>query len=205
MAKEETPLQSDQQSQPEPSFDWAVLMTDDEFYPRLLRKKVRPAKWSGQQVRARLQELANDPLRGADRRFVTLINTDCGASTSPALFIGIQIMNPGEHIKPHRHNSVAIYHITQGRGHSIVADSDGNEYRITWESGDTFICPPWHYHEHFCTGEEQAIMYVVQDMVALAELRALIWEEPAGPEHIRQVQEGFAPHRDTVHDDGGEG
>jgi gentisate 1,2-dioxygenase len=200
MAKENIALTEEPVTQ-EPVYEWSVLLTDDQFYPKLLRQKVRPAKWSGQEVRARLQALANDPLRGADRRFVALINQDCGTGASPGLFIGIQIMNPGEHIKPHRHNSVAIYHITQGQGYSLVADSDGNEFCVNWETGDTFSCPAWYYHEHFCTGEGQAIMYVVQDMVALAELRALIFEEPMGMEHIKQVQEGFAPHIDTVHED----
>ena len=71
--------------------------------------------------------------------------------------------------------------------------------RIDWVKGDTFVCPAWNYHEHFCVGDEQAIHYVVQDMVELSTLRALMFEEPAGVEHIRQVQKGFAPHRDTAH------
>jgi gentisate 1,2-dioxygenase len=176
--------------------DWAQLQTDDEFYPSILQKKVRPAKWNWVDVEKYLAELSEDPIRGADRRFVALVNEDTGTNgCSPGLFIGIQVMNPGENIKNHRHNSVAIYHILQGEGYSMVGDE-----RIDWKRGDTFVCPAWNYHEHFCTGEEQAMHYVVQDMILLATQRALLFEEPAGIEHIGQVQEGFAPHRDTAHD-----
>jgi gentisate 1,2-dioxygenase len=181
--------------------DWAELQTDDEFYPGILHKKVRPAKWNWEDVDKYLAELSEDPIRGADRRFVALVNADTGNNgCSPGLFIGIQVMNPGEHIKSHRHNSVAIYHILQGEGYSMVGTGD-DRMRIDWKRGDTFVCPGWNYHEHFCTGDEQAMHYVVQDMITLASLRALLFEEPAGVENIGLVQEGFAPHIDTPHDD----
>ena len=174
---------------------WAQLQSDDVFYPSLLKPQVRPAKWRWSDVSDFIAVLAQDPLRGADRRFVALVNEDTGTNgCSPGLFIGIQVMNPGEHITNHRHNSVAIYHILQGEGYTNV-----NGERIDWVKGDTFVCPAWNYHEHFCVGDEQAIHYVVQDMVELSTLRALMFEEPAGVEHIRQVQKGFAPHRDTEH------
>lgn len=174
---------------------WAQLQSDDVYYPALLKPRVRPALWRWSDVEGFLGELAQDPLRGADRRFVALVNEDTGTNgASPGLFIGIQVMNPGEHITNHRHNSVAIYHVLQGKGYTNV---DGE--RIEWVKGDTFVCPAWNYHEHFCEGTEQAVHYVVQDMVELSTLRALMFEEPAGVEHIRQVQEGFAPHRDTEH------
>jgi gentisate 1,2-dioxygenase len=176
--------------------DWALLQTDDEFYRHLLQPRVRAAKWSWSDVDKHLEELAQDPIRGADRRFVSLVNATSGTNgASPGLFIGIQVMNPGEHIQSHRHNSVAIYHILEGSGYSLVEDE-----RIDWERGDTFTCPAWNYHEHFCTGGERAVQYVIQDMIALSVLRALIFEEPQGQENIQQVQEGFAPHLDTVHD-----
>lgn len=90
------------------------------------------------------------------------------------------------------------YIITQGEGYTLLRADDGQEWRIDWDAGDTFLCPAWYYHEHFCTGQEQAIMYGIQDMPLLAELRALVFEEPAGAP-VRQVQQGFAPRRDTSH------
>jgi gentisate 1,2-dioxygenase len=189
---------NEEKGQAERSFEWSTILSDDEFYPRLLQRKIRPAKWSGKEARARLEKLASDPLRGADRRFVAFVHEDVGAGTSPSLFAGIQILNPGDHVNAHRHNSVALYIITQGQGYTLLRADDGREWRIDWEAGDTFLCPAWYYHEHFCTGEEQALMYGIQDMPLLAELRALMFEEPAGAP-VRQVQEGFSPQRDTSH------
>ena len=169
----------------------AVLMTDDEYYPALNPVNVRPAKWSWADVHPKLQKLMEDPLKRADRRFLALVNGDTPADNPgalPGIFIGIQGINPGEHIKPHRHNSFAIYHIMTGKGHSLVEG-----HRIEWQRGDTFVCPAWAYHEHFNDGTEEAIQYVIQDMVGRAYERNLMWEEPEG--HFgHMVKGGFRPH-----------
>jgi gentisate 1,2-dioxygenase len=167
---------------------WARIMTDDEYYPFLVKKNLRSAIWRWRDVSPRLQTIAADPLRRADRRFVTLVHEDTGEAGGivPAVFIGIQVINPGEHILPHKHNSFAIYHIIQGRGYSIL---DGQ--RFDWQRSDTFLCPPMASHEHFALGDEQAIQYVVQDMPARAMERNLIWEEPIG--HSFHMVEGNVP------------
>ncbi len=172
----------------DPPTPWARIMTDDEYYPFLVKKNLRPGIWRWREVAPRLQGLAADPLRRADRRFVTLVNEDTGEAGGmvPTVFIGIQIINPGEHILPHRHNSFAIYHIVQGRGYSVL-----NGQRFDWVRGDTFLCPPMASHEHFALGDEQTIQYVVQDMPARAMERNLIWEEPIG--HSFHMVEGNVP------------
>jgi gentisate 1,2-dioxygenase len=171
--------------------EWARFMTDDEYYPFLVKKNIRPAIWRWRDLEPRLKEVAHDKLRRADRRFVTLVNSDTGESGGvlPSLFVGIQIINPGEHIVPHRHNSYALYHIMQGAGFSIVGD-----YKFEWKRGDTFACSPWASHEHFNSGETPAIQYVVQDMPARAMERNLMWEEPIG--RMFHVVEGNLPHSD---------
>ncbi len=107
----------------------------------------------------------------------------------PSLFLGVQIINPGEHILPHRHNSYALYHILQGRGYSIVG-----EHKLEWPRDDIFACGPMASHERFNTGDEQAVQYVVQDMPARAMERNLIWEEPIGRQF--HMVEGATPHTD---------
>lgn len=172
---------------------WAKYMTDDEYYPYLIKKNVRPAMWRWRDLKPQLDAVAKDPLRRADRRFVSLVNEDTGdaGGALPSTFIGIQIFNPGEHIMPHRHSSFAIYHIVQGTGYSIL---DGEKFE--WEKGDTFVCPPMALHEHINTGDEEAIQYVIQDMPARAMERNLIWEEPEG-RVFHMVEGKGAPHQDT--------
>ena len=171
---------------------WAKFMTDDDYYPYLIKDNLRPAMWRWDDLKPRLDEVAKDPLRRADRRFVTLVHEDTGEAGGalPSLFIGIQIFNPGEHIVPHRHSSYAVYHIVQGTGYSVL---DGEKFE--WSRGDTFVCPPMASHEHINDGDEVAIQYVVQDMPARAMERNLIWEEPMG-RVFHMVKGEHAPHKD---------
>ena len=176
---------------PTDTTEWARFMTDDEYYPFLVKKNVRPAIWRWRDLEPRLSAIAKDKLRRADRRFIALVNSDTGETGGvlPSLFLGIQIINPGEHIVPHRHNSYALYHILRGAGFSIVGD-----HKFEWSRGDTFACSPWASHEHFNSGDEPAIQYVVQDMPALAIERNLMWEEPIG--RMFHMVEGNLPHSD---------
>lgn len=172
----------------------AQLMTDDEYYPYLTKPNINPAIWRWRDIEPPLQEVAKDPLRRADRRFLALVNSDTGdnGGALPSIFLGIQIINPGEHIVPHRHSSFAIYHIMSGSGYSVL---DGTRY--DWEQGDTLVCPAWASHEHFNDGDQQAVQYVVQDMPLRANERNLIWEEPIGRMfHMVKGEEGGEPHQD---------
>ena len=176
---------------PTDTTEWARFMTDDEYYPFLVKKNVRPAIWRWRDLEPRLSAIAKDKLRRADGRFVALVNSDTGETGGvlPSLFLGIQIINPGEHIVLHRHNSYALYHIIRGAGFSIVGD-----HKFEWSRGDTFACSPWASHEHFNSGDEPAIQYVVQDMPARAIERNLMWEEPIG--RMFHMVEGNLPHSD---------
>jgi gentisate 1,2-dioxygenase len=171
--------------------EWSKFMTDDEYYPFFVKKNIRPAIWRWRDLKPRLDDVAQDPLRRADRRFIALVNSDTGEAGGvlPSIFLGIQIINPGEHIVPHRHNSFALYHIVQGSGYSIMGG-----HKFEWSRGDTFACSAWALHEHINTGTEPAIQYVIQDMPARAMDRNLIWEEPVG--HMFHMVEGNLPHSD---------
>jgi gentisate 1,2-dioxygenase len=170
--------------------EWAQFLTDDEYYPFLVKKNLRAAIWRWEDLKPRLDTVLQDPLRGADRRFIALVNGDTGEAGGvfPSIFLGIQTFAPGEHIVAHRHNSYALYHIIQGEGYSVL---DGQ--RFDWRRGDTFGCPPMASHEHINTGTEPVIQYVIQDMPARAMDRNLIWEEPIGK--VFHMVEGNAPHQ----------
>jgi len=124
----------------------AKFMTDDEYYPSLLPKNIRPAIWRLRDLQPRLDALLKDPLKRADRRFLSLVNGDTpeeNPGVLPGLFCGIQGINPGEHILPHRHNSFALYHIMKGKGYSVVEGE-----RIDWEAGDILCIPVMAWHSN---------------------------------------------------------
>lgn len=163
------------------------ILTSDEYFKVVQHENTRPALWKFADVVKVLDELGKNPIIEAERRFCTTINNDCGelVGATPFTFLGWQLIHPGEHVPPHRHNSFAIYHILQGRGYTVVDDV---KYR--WERGDTLSCPAWATHEHIAEGDEDTIMYVVQDMPMLAASRTLFWEEPIGVENVRHMVKG---------------
>jgi gentisate 1,2-dioxygenase len=174
------------------------ILTADEYFQVVRKKNLRPALWKIKDVMNVLDELGKDPLREAERRFCAPVNNDSEdlVGATPFLFLGFQLIHPGEHVPPHRHNSFAIYHFLQGKGHTVV---EGVKYY--WEKGDTLSCPAWAYHEHFVEGDEDCIMYVVQDMPMLAASRTLFWEEPMGQENIRHMVTGTAASWSVTRDD----
>jgi gentisate 1,2-dioxygenase len=170
-----------------PGFGNARVATADEYFKRVRHTAVRGARWAGEDVMATLNELGKDPIRHAERRFVSLINEDHAelAGAAPGIFIGVQLIHPGEIVPNHRHNSVAIYHYLQGEGVTTV---EGTAY--PYKRGDTVVCPAWAYHEHAAHGAEDTIMYVVQDMPEMAAKRTLFFEEPQGIENVRHMVQG---------------
>ena len=173
----------------------AKVLTADDYFKTVRKRDTRPAFWKYSDVKEVLDTLAAEPLREAERRFCTTVNEDTGdlVGASPFIFIGWQLIHPGEEVKPHRHSSVAIYHILQGRGSTIVQDRGGDWDRYEWERGDTLCCPAWAYHAHYAEGEDDTIMYVVQDLPMMAAARTLFWEEPMGQENIRHMVVGTSP------------
>src|SRR5207244_3481048 len=82
-------------------FDCTSLLPDDEWYPKAVRTKIRPARWNWKDCYAKLKSIASDPIPGADRRFIILVHNDTEEmmGTAPGALIGMTILNPGEGLK----------------------------------------------------------------------------------------------------------
>lgn len=189
----------------------ATVLSADDYFKVIRKQDTRPAFWKFSDVMKTLDRLAQEPLREAERRFCTTINSDTGElmGATPFIFLGWQLIHPGEVVRPHRHSSVAVYHMLQGRGYTVVQEAGSTWSKFHWEKGDTLACPAWAYHAHYAEGDEDTLMYVVQDMPMLAANRTLFWEEPLGQEHIRHMVVGTSPSwsvtRDLGRQDGANG
>ena len=52
------------------------------------------------------------------------------------------ILNPGEGLKAHRHNSFAIYHVLQGKGFDVLQNEDEPDpTKIEWAKGRYLAVP----------------------------------------------------------------
>jgi gentisate 1,2-dioxygenase len=173
-------------------------MDPDTYFKSMVPSDTRPGVWRWDDIQHVLDEMDKHPKRyPAYRRFCALVNSDFDGvpGASPAIFMGVQRIHPGEHVTPHRHNSVALYYWIQGSGKAIVGDEE-----IRFKAGDFFSCPAWHAHEFFNDGDEDMIMIAVHDLPLLGQLRALFWEEPLGQENIqhmvRQKAASWTPKED---------
>ena len=84
----------------------------------------------------------------------------------------IQLLRPGVRTKAHRHTSSAVYQVFRGHGHSVI-----NGRQFDWAEGDFLVIPAWAWHEHANDGDDEAILFSIQDLPVMKAL-SLYREEP---------------------------
>ena len=95
-----------------------------------------------------------------------------GGPTFPTFSCWIQMLDPGEHTRPHRHTANHLYHGFRGSG---VIEVEGTE--MAWEEADFMVVPNWSWHRHRNTSDtEPAILFSATDR-PLMELLGLYREE----------------------------
>ena len=92
-----------------------------------------------------------------------------GGHTFPTISCRIQMLLPGQSTKFHRHTSTTIYHARSGEGMIRIDKKDSVEF--AWGEKDTFILPPWRWHQHCNTSRtEPAILFSESDLPVLEAL-----------------------------------
>jgi gentisate 1,2-dioxygenase len=131
--------------------------SQDEFaaaglVPRHSRYPVSPypmVRWPWQAVRRALAQMA---ARAPARQPVAMryVNPTTGAPPLPTMGCEAQWLRPGEAGARERRTSSAVYHVVEGRGESQVGETV-----LSWEPGDVFVVPAWHWsaHRNASTGE----------------------------------------------------
>ncbi|KAF7535365.1 hypothetical protein G7054_g5461 [Neopestalotiopsis clavispora] len=68
-----------------------------------------------------------------------------------------------------RETTSFVYHIMEGRGYSIIQESENKEpRRIDWSAKDTFAVPAWSRLQHTCTQNEgNAYLFAIHDRPVL--------------------------------------
>ena len=86
-----------------------------------------------------------------------------GGHTFVTMSCRIQMLLPGQETKFHRHTSTTIYHAVTGEGMVRIDKADAVEF--AWGAKDTFIVPPWRWHQHCNTSKtERAILFSESDL-----------------------------------------
>ena len=104
-------------------------------------------------------EIEPDPYDGTHVVFAHPIT---GGPTMSTYSCEMQLLTVYEETKAHRHNSSTVYQAYRGEG---VTEIDGERYE--WTQGDIFVVPPWSWHRHLNTSNEDALLFSLSDRAAM--------------------------------------
>jgi gentisate 1,2-dioxygenase len=112
---------------------------------------------------------APDPYEGLKFEYT---NPFTGAHTLPTLSAQLQLLQPAQETRAHRHTGMTMYYVVAGQGSTTV-----NGDPLQWRERDCFMLPPYQWHAHQNRSRDQrAILFTVSDRPALEAL-GLYYEE----------------------------
>ena len=128
------------------------------------RPKTQPTQWTYAAIRPLLIKAGElTPIEKAERRVLILSNPGFGADSvqaTAAMYLGMQLLLPGEWAPPHRHTPNAVRVIVEGEG----AYTTVNGEKCTMRRGDLILTPTGLWHEHGHDGDQPVIWLDVLDL-----------------------------------------
>lgn len=158
--------------------------------PNVPSRNTRPIHWSYQTLRPLLMKAGElTPIEKAERRVLVLANPGHGLENmkaSPAMYLGMQLLLPGEWAPAHRHTPNAVRMIVEGHGASTTVGGE----KCPMERGDLILTPTGQWHEHEHDGDKPVIWLDVLDLplIYYAEASYVIEGERQTPEEGRGDQ-----------------
>lgn len=124
----------------------------------------RATAWSYQALRPLLMKAGElTPIVKAERRVLVLANPGHGLEkmqASAAIYLGMQLLLPGEWAPAHRHTPNAVRMIVEGEG----AYTTVNGEKSPMSRGDLILTPTGLWHEHGHDGDKPVIWLDVLDL-----------------------------------------
>ena len=127
-------------------------------------RQTQPIAWSYQSLRPLLLQSGElTPMEKAERRVLVLANPGHGLENmkaSPAIYLGMQLLLPGEWAPSHRHTPNAVRMIVEGEGAYTTVDGE----KCEMERGDLILTPTGLWHEHGHDGQSPVVWLDVLDL-----------------------------------------
>jgi gentisate 1,2-dioxygenase len=133
-----------------------------DIFPSLIPPKpgelVKTHVWNGKAIIERLRKVADEVKLGGgvERRVLVPVNPGLqplGLYTAThTIYVGFQIVLPGEVAGAHRHTPFASRFMIKGRASTTV---DG--IKVDFEDGDFITTPRWGWHDHTNTSTEPVV------------------------------------------------
>ena len=126
--------------------------------------RTQPACWRYQALRPLLLQAGElTPMEKAERRVLVLANPGHGLEkmqASAAIYLGMQLLLPGEWAPAHRHTPNAVRMIVEGAGAYTTVEGE----KCPMARGDLILTPSGLWHEHGHDGKDPVVWLDVLDL-----------------------------------------
>jgi len=138
--------------------------------PQAPRTATLPAHWRWTAIRPLLLRAGElTPMEKAERRVLVLANPGRGLENlqaSAAIYLGMQLVLPGETAPSHRHTPNAARIVVEGEGAVTLVEGEA----CAMEPGDLILTPTGQWHEHRHQGRVPVIWLDVLDLPLMVYL-----------------------------------
>lgn len=163
----------------------------------------KPGHWAFPALRPLLLRAGElTPVEKAERRVLVLSDPGRGAGAMQAtssIYLGLQLLLPGETAPAHVHTPSAVRIIVEGKGGFTVVDGE----KLPMEEGDLVLTPGGEWHDHGHEGDEPVIWLDALDLPLFVYLEGSYAKE--GPlqaqrnrpdaSQVEYLSSGLAPTR----------
>jgi len=156
-------------------------------------RRTAPTLWRYADIRPLLLRAGElTPIEKAERRVLVLANPGLGLErirATPTIYLGMQLILPGERAPNHRHTPSAIRFVVEGQGGYTVVEGE----KLPMERGDLILTPPQLWHEHGHDGSEPVIWLDALDLPLIHDMETSYradgdWETPTNQPDSSQTR-----------------
>lgn len=142
-------------------------------------RNTRPALWRYRELRPELVRAGElTPIEKAERRVLVLCNPGLGLEqlkATPSIYIGMQLILPGETAPNHLHTPSAVRFVIEGEGGYTVVRGE----KLPMHRGDLILTPPGLWHQHGHEGQGPVVWLDALDLPVVYGLEASYCTEGA--------------------------
>lgn len=132
--------------------------------PLIPKPRTQPIVWPYDRIRPLLMQAGElTPIEKAERRVLVLANpghTLEKMQASAAIYLGMQLLLPGEWAPSHRHTPNAVRMVVEGEGAWSTVDGE----KCPMLRGDLILTPTGLWHEHGHDGDQPVVWLDVLDL-----------------------------------------
>lgn len=140
--------------------------------PHIPTRQTQATHWPYATLREQLLKAGQyTPIEKAERRVLVLANPGHGLEkmqASAAIYLGMQLLLPGEWAPSHRHTPNAVRMVVEGEGAWTTVDGE----KCMMARGDLILTPTGLWHEHGHDGDQPVIWLDVLDLPLVYYLEA---------------------------------